>query len=306
MKNHIFLFLGCLIFTISCKKIRKEKTNVKVEYSKLTTLEYELFRPNTPPKSVLILFGGYPETAIDIQREFKILEVAKESEVAILYANLNQKLWLEDKEKVQLAEVLHTAILNNKLPTDNIYVGGFSSGGHVALLISSYITETKKYNLKPKGVFIVDSPIDLSALFTTAETNLKVNFSKDAVLESTWLIKSLEERFGNPNTNITNYQNFSIYTNSTKYFKNISSLKNTKIRFYTEPDVLWWKENRKTDLKQTNAYYIKQLSDKLKKSEFKFVEYIATENRGYRTNGDRHPHSWSIVDPVGLINWMIQ
>ena len=84
-------------------------------------------------------------------------------------------------------------------------------------------------------------------------------------------------------------------------------MKNLKIRFYTEPDLKWWKENRKNDFEDLNAFYIEKLADKLK-SEFgnTNVELIKTENRGYRANGERHPHSWSIVNEKDLINWMTE
>ena len=40
-------------------------------------------------------------------------------------------------------------------------------------------------------------------------------------------------------------------------------------------------------------------------SGFDKVEYIPTENMGFRANGERHPHSWSIIDKVGLIKWIL-
>ena len=53
-----------------------------------------------------------------------------------------------------------------------------------------------------------------------------------------------------------------------------------------------------------NAYYIKHLADELSQKFGDNVAYIPTENRGYRSNGDRHPHSWSIVAVDELIGWM--
>ena len=86
---------------------------------------------------------------------------------------------------------------------------------------------------------------------------------------------------------------------------NISELKNTKIRLYTEPDTLWWQQNRMAAYEQTNAFYIKNLAESLKAKQFKDVVYIATENKGYRANGERHPHSWSIVDEKNLMQWIL-
>ena len=36
------------------------------------------------------------------------------------------------------------------------------------------------------------------------------------------------------------------------------------------------------------------------------VDLIETENRGYQANGERHPHSWAIVDEKELIRWILE
>ncbi len=306
--NKLLGILFTLIVFISCKNPESEKKEnpVTTEFQDITNDNYELIKPTENIKKVLVLFGGFPEKPEDIKREFKILEIAKENSVAVIYMNYNQKLWLEENEKQKLAEQLLNIFLENKLPTNNTYFGGFSSGGNVALLISSFVIENKEFKLEPKGVFIVDSPIDLVALYRSSEKNLTRNFSEISVQESTWIIETLEKQFGNPNDDISKYQQYSIYTSKTNNIDNIKSLKNTKIRLYTEPDTLWWKENRKADYDQMNANYIKRLSETLKNSGFSQVEYIPTENKGYRANGDRHPHSWAIVDKKELIKWITE
>ena len=55
-----------------------------------------------------------------------------------------------------------------------------------------------------------------------------------------------------------------------------------------------------------NAYFIEKMADDLAKVFGDDVEFITTESRGYRANGNRHPHSWSIVDIGDLIQWMTQ
>ena len=34
------------------------------------------------------------------------------------------------------------------------------------------------------------------------------------------------------------------------------------------------------------------------------AEFINAYKKGYRLDGTRHPHSWSIVDAVDCINWI--
>jgi len=306
--NKLIGILLIFIIFISCQNAENKKTEspIKTEFQEITNDNYELSKPTQNIKQVLVLFGGFPEKPEDIKREFKILEFAKKNSIAVIYMNYNQKLWLEKQKKQKLAEQLQSIFLENKLPTNNIYIGGFSSGGNVSLLISSFLIENKIFRLEPKGVFIVDSPIDLVALYKSSEKNLARNFSEVSVQESTWIIETLGKQFGNPNNDISKYEKYSVYTSETSNINNLKGLKNIKIRLYTEPDTLWWKENRKADYDQMNAFYIKKLSETLKNSGFNQVEYIPTENKGYRENGDRHPHSWSIIDKKELIKWLTE
>ncbi|CAL65832.1 hypothetical protein [Christiangramia forsetii] len=274
------------------------------EKNRISTDFYELYRPNTT-EVVLVLFGGYPENAEDIEREFAITNLANKKNIAVAYLNYSGKLWLEENDKIELAESINELFKSNNLPTKKIYFGGFSSGGNMALLISNFLIENSN-KIKPTGVFIVDSPIDLAALYQSAEKNIKSNFSEPAVQEAKWIISNLNENFGEPDNNLLKYEKYSVFTSLTNEINNLKDLKNTKIRFYTEPDTLWWKKNRKADYDQMNAYYIKKLSEKLKNSGFDQIEYIPTENKGYRANGERHPHSWSIVDKEELLQWMLE
>lgn len=300
MKKILSLSLVLLLLT-SCNEKGKEnfEKNVFLEVKKE---DYELIRPLSDVNEVLVLFGGYPERVEDIKREFKINEIAKQYGVSVLYMTYNQKLWLEEVEKEDLAQRVQNIFEENELPKSKIYFGGYSSGGNMALLLSDYLVEHHK--ISPKGVFVIDSPIELAALYRSSVKNIERNFSMPSVQESTWIIETLSQNFGHPDTAISNYEAYSIFTLETKDFNNLNNLKDVKIRFYTEPDTAWWKKNRMADPDQMNAYYLERLANILKDSGFKQVEYIPTENQGYRANGDRHPHSWSIVDKEKLMDWV--
>jgi len=302
----IFTFTLLLCNACQQKTDRQEAQVAKtVEYQSISTADYELEKPNTTPQAVLVLFGGYPEVAADIKREFKILEEAKAKEVAVVFSNYNRKLWFEEGELEALSEQVQKMFEEHHLPTEQVYFGGFSSGGNVALLLGNYLVGNETSKVKPKGIFIVDSPIDLSALYFSSEKNIKRNISETSVQESNWLIATLGKRFGHPNEQLAQYEKHAVFTFKTGKIDHLQNLKETKIRLYTEPDTLWWKENRMADYDQMNAYYIKALSEKLNTSGFTDVAYMPTENRGYRANGTRHPHSWSIVKVDELLNWIL-
>ena len=192
-------------------------------------------KPNSGVKEVLVLFGGYPERIADMKREFRISDIAKQNGVSVLFMNYNQKLWLEEGEKEDLAKRIQRIFDENKLPVSKVYFGGYSSGGNVALLLSDYLVQ-ENAKLGPQGVFVIDSPIDLVALYRSSVKNIKRKFSEPSVRESTWIIETLGEKFGHPDTAISNYERYSILTLETKNFQNISNLKDVKVRLYSEPE----------------------------------------------------------------------
>ncbi len=306
MKKYIGIVI-IILLSFSCKNVGSKESEVdsKQDFLEIVNDDYELISPSKNSKAVLVLFGGYPESPADVKEQFKILPIAKKNNVAVLIMNYNQKLYLSEEEKLQLANQLRGVLSAHKLPVENLFIGGFSSGGNVSLLLGAYLSEHTNLGIKPKGVFIADSPIDLSALYFTSEKNIERNFSEVSVQESTWIIKTLGEQFGDPNVDISKYEQYSVFTSKTSNIKNLEGLKNIKLRLYTEPDTLWWKENRMADYDQMNAYYIKKLSETLDAHNFKDVQYIETKNRGYRANGERHPHSWAIIDEMKLMQWIL-
>lgn len=298
------LKFSCMIAFIFSSTLSIAQKNGN-EINHISSDFYELYKPDTT-EVVSMLFGGYPENAEDIEREFAINNLANKKSIAVAYLNYSRKLWLEENEKIELAESIQDLLISNNLPTKRIFFGGFSSGGNMALLISDFLNRNSKYNIKPKGVFIVDSPLDLLELYHTSEKNIKNNFSEDAVAESTWILETFNNKFGDPIENLKEYEKYSVSTLSTKNIKNINALNETKLRFYTEPDTLWWKENKMADYEDLNAYHIKVLSENLQQNGFKNSEYIPSKIKGHRSNGVRHPHSWSIVDKGELLKWMLE
>lgn len=304
MNNSIILIIFLTVLA-SCKSEKRQGIKKEIKTETFLTDDFELIKVSDNSKAVLILFGGFGETPAEIKREFKILDIAKKNSVSVVLMNYSNKLWLEEKEKRDLAILLQGTLEKHYLSSNDIFIGGFSSGGIISLLISNFIVSMKEFHINPKGVFVVDSPIDLLGLYKASKKNIATNFSDISIQESNWLINTLEKKMGSPEKGIKKYEKYSVYTLESNYTKNLTSLQNTKIRFYTEPDIKWWKENRMVDFEQMNSYYIKKLSESLQKLDFKKVEYIPSENKGYRADGTRHPHSWSIIDKEDLIYWVL-
>ncbi|KGL63450.1 alpha/beta hydrolase [Polaribacter sp. Hel1_85] len=300
-----FGILILLILVISCKN--KSKT-VETKKNGITTIlneDYELIK-SSDSKVLLIVFPGGGTTSKETKENFKIIDKATEKEISVLLMNFNRHLWIENEDSQQLAKLITKAVEKNNLNTDNVFIGGMSIGGTVALTLSDYLHKTNS-TLKPKGVFVVDSPIDLYALYESSQKDiLRKDFSEERLAEPKWIINYFEEQFGGKDALLTNIQKVSPLTITTKNIDNIKNLKKEKLRFYTEPDTLWWKENRQTDFESTNAYTLQKTKELLSDQNWIHVELIQTKNKGFQNNGERNPHSWSIVDINDLVNWILE
>lgn len=295
MKRVFYLLI--IIFFISCK-------SSVTEVNHIIDKDFEIYKV-TNSKATLVLFPCFPCDIENTKVEFPIIEEANKKGVSVILMRFNYKLYLKNDELFSLSKHFNSIFKNNKLSSDNVFIGGFSGGGNVTLLFSNYLIKESN-SIQPNGVFIVDSPIDLLGLYKVAEKNIVSNFSKESLEESNWIINSFNSEFGNPKDSIYLYENLSPYTFQTHNITNLENLKNLKIRLYTEPDFDWWKTNRNNKKDEINSFFIEQLYNDLKSKEFNNIELINTQNKGYRANGTRHPHSWSIVDKENLLNWVLE
>lgn len=307
--KYFYLFCFLVLFTSCYNKIKEAPAynpnkTLNPSFEVIDTEAYELILPVIEQKGVLILFPGFPETPARIKQEFQIVQPALKSGIALVLMKFNQRLWLDTQEKFRLTSTFNQLMMNHDLDSTNIFIGGFSSGGNISLLLANHLAETDNL-IQPKGVFIIDSPVDLLGLYEISQRNIQRNFSPISVQESTRTIQRFEASFGSPEDSLKNYEMAAVYTKKSNNLENLAHLNNLKIRLYTEPDIKWWQQNRQNEYEDMNAFYIKILAEELTKKYGHQVEYIPTQNKGYRANGERHPHAWSIVDVPDLLKWIL-
>lgn len=302
--KYSLLFLS-FILIFSCKNQSEKQQALKNEITTIQNDDYELIK-SSESKALLIVFPGGGSTSKETKRDFKIVDKATKKGISVLLMNFGRHLWIEKDDSEQLSNLIIKAIEDNNLNADNTFIGGMSIGGTVALTLSNYLSKSKS-SLKPKGVFVVDSPIDLYALYESSQKDIEQkDFSEERLSEPKWIINYFEEEFGGKDSLFLNIQKVSPLTIKTNNINNIKNIKKTKLRFYTEPDTLWWKENRQTDFESTNAYTLQKTFELLYNNKWNNVELIQTKEKGFQNDGIRNPHSWSIVDTDNLINWILE
>ncbi len=108
-----------------------------------------------------------------------------------------------------------------------------------------------------------------------------------------------------PETAIENYYDYSPYSFADKEQRAIKHLINLPIRFYTEPDVNWWLQERGVDYFGMNAIDGSCMINELTRLGNSKAFLVTSQNKGFRNPGSiRHPPSWSIVDNKDLMKWL--
>ena len=284
-------------FLINCK--------TKIENNLVAKGEnYELKIANNQ-KAVLVLFPCFPCNIENTKNEAVFLKDIENEGISILLLNFNKKLFLSESDKIDYSNFLNNLFDKYKISKKNIFIGGFSSGGNISILLSNHLLKTKN-NIQPKGIFVVDSPLDLERLYINAKSDITKNFNKEAVEEGNFIIELLESEIGNPTENFENYIEKSPYLISSNSINNIENLKNIKTRFYCEPDLEWQLKYKNRKYEELNAFQIEKTYHSLINLNSKNSEFIKTKNRGVRANGEKHPHSWNIVERESLIKWVLK
>ncbi len=300
----LVLVFGALI--ISCQKTKAPQ---KVDTATVSAIEHEDYdlTMSSADRGLMILFPGAGGIPTYTKENFKIVDPASEHGISVLIMNFSSKLWIDEAETAQLSRSIVDILAAHEIHTDNIYFGGLSIGGNMALTVANYCKKNVP-DLNINGVFIVDSPIDLYMLYQSAKYDISraETLSQARLQEPEFIINYFDENFGKEGDLLTEIQKFSPVTLATDNVHNIENLKSSALRLYTEPDTIWWKENRATEFEQTNAYLLRGTAALLAQLQWPQVELIETQNKGYRADGSRHPHSWSIVDVDDLIDWMLQ
>ena len=154
----------------------------------------------------------------------------------------------------------------------------------------------------PKAVYSVDGPVDLENIYKLFQRGLESN---PAAVEPKYGINEFQ-RFigGTPEQFHAKYVYYSAFSKSEKDGGNAKFLKNVPTRIYNDVDVNWWLANRGQDLYDMNALDQSAMINLLNKMGNKNAEFVNAFGKGYRLEGNRHPHSWSIVDAVECLNWI--
>ena len=271
-------------------------------------LYISVHHPGVPLTGYLMLIPGMFQKAVEVLVQTDLpLVAAREGILTIIptFSTGIASMCIDSATQTSLLELLAHVTGHNEVEGLPFYIGGFSIGGTCALKYAE-LALTNNYAIKPAAVFALDSPLDFERMYNALLRESRLpNMGGDAQGEGAYLLKRFKQEFGGtPTDALDNYHALSPYSFSDTTQRAISPLARTPIRFYTEPDINWWLADG-ADYSGMNAFDFAALTNELRRMGNKQVELITTVDKGYREpDHERHPHSWSIIDPKDLLVWL--
>ena len=285
-----------------------DSTDIYVGDGNAKSLYYHLLLPEGEAKGALVLLSGAWETTAHVLSATKELsQLAVDNGLAVIVPSVNQHIMLTRENLDFLNAVFADAIAKYRLPKDKFVLGGLSMGGHMSVRYTELALEDASQTVViPKAVFNVDGPIDLENLYNKWQQAL-LNERNTNKYEPEYAIRELEKfTGGSPEKFHEKYVWYSVYSTSEKNGGNARFLAHIPIRTYNDVDVNWWITNRGVDLYGMNALDQSAMVNYLIGIGNTRAEFINAYGKGYRLEGYRHPHSWSIVDAKECIPWVLK
>lgn len=305
MKQYALLLGMLMLITGICKgqslkKIETDKTDIHSGH-------YLVVEPENPDsiKGVLFLLAGFGQIPENTPPETGLHNVAFANNLLTVFYAAGNKLYADSVTRVKISTVVKDVLKRYKVNKNAFVFGGFSAGGMIAMrYVELCLQYPGIYPVNPAGIFTVDSPIDIFTIYEHLEESAANRYSEPAVEEAERAIRFIKEDHGIPREHIPLYSELTAFSMNKEYGQNELFLRNTAVRTYHDVDIAWRINNRNQTVHNSNYEVTAELINRLVLLGNKRAEFMQTFKTGYRANGERHPHSWSIVNEVDCIQWV--
>lgn len=306
--------LPALVASVTMRSVELPAQSAPQSVRSATGWAYEIANRVTMPRGALVLMPGFGGGFADFSdagnatthRSVLADSLASRGITLVFIAPPTGVLFGGESHMQQLEDTIEEAITTVSAGPLSLAVGGFSAGGTDAVLFAERCAEGRCAMVHTvRAVFAVDAPLDWHRLWDNAMLVITNQPPGASVAEARSIQAALQSHLGSkPTPSSRQYLRSSPLASKQRDGGNARKLSGMAVRAYTEPDIQWWMENRSADYYGMNALDAASLIRHLKLLGNTRAELVVTTGRGYRANGSRHPHSWSIVDQGDLAKWI--
>lgn len=302
MKSLFVFFLSFYSMKIFAQKIDTVYTE---KNGQLETFYFTLI-PEQPSKGLLVILGGfsYPQETLT-ETNLPIKACAAGYTVLLPFLYRADTVDRDNVFETRLELLIPEAIKKYNIPKNKFIIGGQSWAGHQAMLYAEKAYDPNyKSIVKPNAVFGVDPPLDLKRLYNGYMRAMAIDTAKKKGAEAVMITTLFKNQFGGtPLQKPKAYEMASSFYRDAKDGGNAKYLTTIPVRLYSDPDINWFITQRNGPVEWTNLADISACIVQLRLLGNKKAEYISCLGKGFLPNGERHPHSFSMLDADEFVHW---
>ena len=271
--------------------------------------QYEELNKVDNPKALLVLFNGGAGIASKIVPETAIPDSAAHYHFKTIGIDQSE-FYISDSTYSKICTIIKYVKDEHGIEK-NLFIGGFSLGGFTSVRFAEMAVEKNDSTMTPNAVFAIDPPLDHLDFVNYCLRELNRNcpdeeIGKAGKDEANCILNYYLQHFGDFNKDSTAYIVNSCFTASQVDGGNGKYLKSVPVNMIHEIDIMWLIHEKCRDLSDANAVLSSKFINFLYREGNKGATITLTSNKGFRADGRRHPHSWSIADPIDTLNWLSQ
>lgn len=269
---------------------------------------YTALVPDSSSKGLILIIGGFCTNPGKVMQETKLPVAACKAGYTVVIpfmVNDCETIDVNNDYQKRLEMLIPGLIKRYNIPKNKFIIGGQSLGGHRALF---YAEQAYKLNnekiIRPNLVFGVDPPLNMKRLWNSFTYGVNIHFSEVSFAEGTEMLRRFKIMYGgSPTENPKKYEEVSSFYPDAKDGGNAKYLKTVPLRLYCDPDINWIIENRRGSFETMNATDLAGCISQLKLLGNKNAEFVNCLGKGFKPDGSRHPHYFSMLDPDEFIVW---
>jgi hypothetical protein len=304
LRNLICLWC-IIILLLSCTTT--EQKEIKQSIEKLDDEgHYYLTLLPEKPKGLLLIPCGF-NTPEQILQETELPIKACEDGYVVVIPFLHAANVPDTASLFQsrLSALIPQVMTKYKIPQGRFIIGGLSWAGHQSIYYAEKAFQPDEQQLiRPNLVFAVDPPLDMERLHNEYQRIVGTDTIFKTAPEAEMIVDLLQATFGgSPEENRGAYQTGSSYTRNLRNGGNAQYLRTVPVRLYSDPDIDWYLRKTNTAIEWTNTADATAFVNELRLLGNNQAEYVSCLGKGRSADGQRHPHSFSMLDVGEFLQW---
>ncbi len=311
--RYYLLVLFCL-FLIACSSVERERFTLQqqdphqlyINDGDSTMLFYDLYRTTDRTSGILILIAGAGELTTSIPKQSDLVTTALANGITVVIPSHNFGTLKRIHDITFLNQVINHVLTNQVPESTPVVIGGFSNGGMLALSYGIRSVQKGDTRIIPAGIIAVDPPVDFKSFYAYTQREITRSSSDIGMQEAKFIQQLFHHEFGGSPHEIPHmYEEYSPYSYDLPHGGNANYLTEIPIRIHTDLNTEFLIEQRNRDLYDWNGARLIAFARQLKANGNKDVSLVVSKNKGVRSSGEPHPHSWNIVMQENTIDWIL-